>query len=158
VVFWKSLSKLSCICLSLEKLVNRKHFLVKEKFGLVSRKVFLFYVKRKTLFKSCGILEMLCYLVIISNLVLKLLIAIFFFWIFFILIYPIEFNLIWFLYQLWSLFLWLLFAFLLSFFLIKIFYLSDLVLILLIVIYFIWNNLWYCNYFFISSSFYFFIC
>jgi hypothetical protein len=40
VVSGKSLSKLSCICLSLEKLVNEKHFSVKGKFGLVSRKVF----------------------------------------------------------------------------------------------------------------------
>jgi len=51
-VFWNSLSgkllsKLSCVCLPLEKLVNGKHFPVngkhfpiKEKFGLVSRKVF----------------------------------------------------------------------------------------------------------------------
>jgi hypothetical protein len=57
----KPLSKLSCVCLPLEKLVNgkhfpvngehfpvngkhfsinKKHFPVKEKFGLVSRKVF----------------------------------------------------------------------------------------------------------------------
>jgi len=50
----KPLSKLSCVCLSLGKLVNgehfpvngehfpvnEKHFRVKEKFGLVSRKVF----------------------------------------------------------------------------------------------------------------------
>jgi len=50
VIFEKSLSKLSCVCLPLEKLVNGKHFPVngkhfpvKEKFGLVSRKsVFLF--------------------------------------------------------------------------------------------------------------------
>jgi hypothetical protein len=67
-LFEKSLSKLSCVCLSLEKLVNEKHFpvngehfpvngehflvngkhfpvnekhfRVKDKFGLVSRKVF----------------------------------------------------------------------------------------------------------------------
>jgi hypothetical protein len=44
-VFWnslygKSLSKFSCVCLSLGKLVNRKHFPVKVKFDLVSRKVF----------------------------------------------------------------------------------------------------------------------
>ena len=40
VVFEKSLSKLSCVCLPLEKLVNGKHFPVKGKFGLVFRKVF----------------------------------------------------------------------------------------------------------------------
>jgi hypothetical protein len=44
-VFWKVIlkklfSKLSCIYLSLEKLINEKHFTVKEKFNLVSRKVF----------------------------------------------------------------------------------------------------------------------
>jgi hypothetical protein len=64
-VFWKlisrkSLSKLSCVCLSLEKLVNgkhfpvnEKHFPVKEKFGLISRKVFSFYFGWKTLSRSC---------------------------------------------------------------------------------------------------------
>jgi hypothetical protein len=36
MVFWKPLSKLSCVCLPLEKLVNEKYFSVKEKFGLVS--------------------------------------------------------------------------------------------------------------------------
>jgi hypothetical protein len=44
-VFWnlffeKSLFKLSCVYLLLEKLVNGKYFPVKGKFGLVSRKVF----------------------------------------------------------------------------------------------------------------------
>jgi hypothetical protein len=53
VVFWKSLPKLYCICLSLEKLVNEKHFLVKEKFDLVYRKMFFFYFGRKTLSGSC---------------------------------------------------------------------------------------------------------
>jgi len=40
VVSGKPLSKLSCVCLPLEKLVNGKHFPVKEKISLVSRKVF----------------------------------------------------------------------------------------------------------------------
>jgi len=40
VVSGKPLSKLSCVCLPLEKFVNGKHFPVKEKFGLVFRKVF----------------------------------------------------------------------------------------------------------------------
>jgi hypothetical protein len=35
-------------------------------------------------------------------------------------------------------------------FLIKIFYLSNLILILLIVTYFIWNNLWNCNYYYFN--------
>jgi len=40
VVSGKPLSKLSCVCLPLEKLVNGKYFPVKGKFGLVFRKVF----------------------------------------------------------------------------------------------------------------------
>jgi len=47
VIFEKPLSKLSRVCLPLEKLVNEKHFLVngkqfpvKEKFGLIFRKIF----------------------------------------------------------------------------------------------------------------------
>jgi len=47
VVFGKLFFKLSCACLTLEKIVNGKHFPVNEKyfpvkgkFGLVSRKVF----------------------------------------------------------------------------------------------------------------------
>jgi hypothetical protein len=39
--------------LPLEKLINGKHFSVKEKFSLVSRKVFFFYFGQKTLSRSC---------------------------------------------------------------------------------------------------------
>jgi hypothetical protein len=60
LVSGKLFFKLSCVCLSLGKLangkhfpVNGKHFPVKEKFGLVSRKVFSFYFGRKTLSGSC---------------------------------------------------------------------------------------------------------
>jgi len=60
LIVGKPLFKLSCVCLSLEKLVNgkyfpvnRKHFSVKEKFVLIFRKVFSFYFDWKTLFRSC---------------------------------------------------------------------------------------------------------
>jgi hypothetical protein len=60
VVSGKLLSKLSCVCLSLEKLVNRKHFQVnwkhfpvKEKYGLISKKMFSFYFWWKALSGSC---------------------------------------------------------------------------------------------------------
>jgi hypothetical protein len=53
VVSGKLLSKLSCVCLPLEKLVNGKHFPVKGKFGLVFRKVFRGKFGRKTLSGSC---------------------------------------------------------------------------------------------------------
>jgi hypothetical protein len=53
VVSGKSLSKLSCVCLSLEKLVNGKHFPVKEKFAWFPRKCFPGKFRRKTLSGSC---------------------------------------------------------------------------------------------------------
>jgi len=60
LVSGKPLSKLSCVCLPLGKLVNgkqfpvnEKHFPVKGKFGLISRKVFSFYFGQKTLSGSC---------------------------------------------------------------------------------------------------------
>jgi len=135
-----------CICLSLEKLVKRKCFSVKEKFGLVFRKVFFFYFGRKTLSKSCekfrnvmlfadyikyGPQTFDCYLI---------------FLIFFsISSIGIWFNLI-FICTLVLIFM-IVTCFSLIIFLIKIFYQSDLVLIFFIVIYFIWNNLWNYNFF-----------
>ena len=53
VVSGKSLFKLSCVCLLLGKLVNGKYFPVNGKFGLVFRKIFVFYFERKTLSESC---------------------------------------------------------------------------------------------------------
>jgi len=55
VIFEKLLSKLSCVFLPFEKLVNRKYFPVNGKhlFGLVSKKVFFFYFGWKTLSGGC---------------------------------------------------------------------------------------------------------
>jgi len=94
--FQKITFQLSCICLPLEKLVNKKYFpvnekyfLVKEKFGLVFRKMFSFYFEPKTLSGSCEKFRN----VIISNLVLKLLIAIYIlFWIFVFQFHPAHFQ------------------------------------------------------------------
>jgi hypothetical protein len=52
VVSGKSLSKLSCVCLPLEKLVNEKHFPVKGKFGLVFRKVFFWKIWAENTFRK----------------------------------------------------------------------------------------------------------
>jgi len=52
VVSGKPLSKLSCVCLPLEKLVNGKHFPVKEKFGLVFKKVFSWKIWAKNTFRK----------------------------------------------------------------------------------------------------------
>jgi len=123
--------------------VNKKHFPVKEKFGLVSRKVFFFLFWAENTFRKLWKFRIVilfadyikfdpqtfdCYIYIL-------------FWIFIFQLHPLKFN------------------FYINFgphfyncyffsyhFLIKIFNLSNLVLILLIVTYFIWDNLW--NYIF----------
>jgi hypothetical protein len=53
MIFKKLFFKFFCVCFPLEKLVNGKYFLVKGKFGLVSRKVFSFYFGWKTLSENC---------------------------------------------------------------------------------------------------------
>jgi len=52
VISGKPLSKLSCVCLSLEKLVNGKHFPVKGKFDLVFRKVFSWKIWAENTFQK----------------------------------------------------------------------------------------------------------
>jgi hypothetical protein len=147
LVYEKSLSKLSCVCLPLKKLVNGKYFPVKEKFGLVSRKVFFFYFGRKTLSRSCEkIRNVILFVDYIKFGPQTFDCYIYLFWIFVFQFYPLEFN---FYINFGSYFYnyYLLFPY---HFLIEIFYLSNLVLILLIVTYFIWNNLWYVNYYYFN--------
>jgi hypothetical protein len=101
-------------------------------------------------------LEMSYYLLIISNLVLKLLITIYIlFWIFIFQFHSLEFNF----YINFGPRFYNCYLFFPYHFLIEIFYLSNLVLILFIVTYFIWNNLRNVNYyyfnFFIFQFFYF---
>jgi len=99
-------------------------------------------------------LEMSYYLLIKSNLVLKLLIAIYIlFWIFIFQFHLLKFN---FYINFGSRFYncYLPFSYHFS---IEIFYLSNLVIILLIVTYFFWNNLWNVNYYYFNFFiFYFF--
>ena len=148
MIFWKSLSKLYSICLLLEKLVNRKHFSVKRKLGLSYRKVLFFYFEWKTLSRSYkkfrniilfadyikfGHQTFNCYIYIILNI--------------FFLFHPLEFdfyiNLDPYFYNCYFLFPY--------YFLIEIFfYLSNSILILFIVTYFIWNNLWNDNYYYFN--------
>jgi len=115
------------------------------------KKCFSFILGGKHFSEVMKNLEISYYLLIIINLILKLLIAIYFVLNLFFLISPLRvwFNLIFILTLV--LILWLLFFFLLLLFLIEIFYLPNLVLILLIVTYFIWNNLW--NYYYYYFNF-----
>ena len=83
-VFWKmvsgkQLSKLSYVCLPLRKLINGKHFPVKGKFGLVFRKVFSWKIWAENTFRKLWKIYKCYYLLIISILILKLLIAIYIF-------------------------------------------------------------------------------
>jgi hypothetical protein len=142
--------------LSLEKLVNRKHFPIKEKFSLVSMKVFFFYFGRKTL---SGNYEKFRNVMLFANYI-KFSPQTFYCYIYFILniffqFDPLEFNFyINFCPHFYNCYLLFPYHFLIEFF-----YLSNLVLILLIVTYFIWNNLWNGNYYYFNFFiFQFFIC
>jgi hypothetical protein len=69
--------------LSLGKLVNGKYFPIKEKFGLVSRKMFSWKIWVENTFRKLWKIWKCHYLLIISNLILKLFIVIYIlFWIF----------------------------------------------------------------------------
>jgi len=138
------------MCLfAIRKVGQRKILSSQRKIWLsFQENVFFLILGGKHFLKVVKNLDMSYYLLIISNLVLKLLIAIYIlFWIFVFQFHPLEFNF----YNCYLLFPY--------HFLIEIFYLSNLVLILLIVTYFIWNNIWNVNYyyfnFFIFQFFYF---
>ena len=110
-------------------------------------KCFLFIFDGKHFLKVVKKLEISYYLLIISNLILKLLIAIYIlFWIFIFQFHLLKFN---FYINFGPHFYncYLLFPY---HFFIENFYVSNLVLILLIVTYFIWNNLWNCNYYYFN--------
>jgi hypothetical protein len=77
-LFGRKWFKFSCVCLLLEKLINGKYFLIKEKFSLVSGKYFLFILGGKYFLEVVKNLKISYYLLIIINLIFKLLIAIYF--------------------------------------------------------------------------------
>jgi hypothetical protein len=152
VVFEKPFFKFSCVCLLLEKLINgkyfpinEKHFLVKEKFDLIFRKVFSFYFRRKTLSGSCekfrNVILFVDYIKFDPQTFNCYIYIYILFWIFVFQFHLLEFNFyINFDRHFYN--CYLLFSY---HFLIEIFYLSNLILILLIVTYFIWNHLWNVN-------------
>jgi len=122
--------------LLLKKLINEKYFSVKEKFGLVFRKVFFFYFGRKTLSGSCEKFRNVilfadyikfspqtfnCYIYI--YIVLNI----------FFQFHPLKFNF----YINFGPHFYNCYLFFPYHFLIEIFYLSNLIIILLIVTYFI---------------------
>jgi hypothetical protein len=120
----------------IRKVGQRKIFYSQRKIWLgFQESVFLENLGGKHFSEVVKNLEMSYYLLIISNLVLKLLIAIYIFQ-FYLLKFNFYINFDSHFYN--------------CYFLIEIFYLSNLILILLIVTYFIWNNLWNVNYYYFN--------
>jgi len=107
------------------------------------RKCFSFILGGKYFPEVVKNLEMLYYLLIISNLILKFLIAIY---IYFFQFHPLEFNF----YINFGLYFYNCYLLFTYHFLIEIFYLSNFIIILFIVTYFIWNNLWNGNYYYFN--------
>jgi len=94
------------ICLSLKKLVNKKYFLVKEKFDLIFRKVFSFYFWQKILSRSGEKIRNIILFVDYMKFGLQTFDCYIFYFESFYFILSLKF---WFLYQLCSLFFWVLF-------------------------------------------------
>jgi len=133
--------------LSLEKLINRKHFPIKGKFDLVFRKVFSLYFRGGKLFRSCEKFRNIILFTDYNKFGLQTFDCyIFYFESFFFQFHPLEFD-FYINFGPHFFYYYLLFSY---YFLIKIFYLSNLVFILLIITYFIWNNLWNCNYYYFN--------
>ena len=106
-------------------------------------KYFPFILDGKHFLEIVKNLEMSYFLLIVSNLILEFLIAIY---IYIFQFYPLEFNF----YINFGSHFYNCYLLFLYHFLIEIFHLSNLVLIFFIVIYFIWNNLWNVNYYYFN--------
>ena len=132
----------------IKKIDQQKTFSIQRKIWLDFQKnIFLKNLDGKHFLEVVKILEMSYYLLIISNLVLKLLIVIYIlFWIFIFQFQLLKFN---FYINFGPYFYncYLLFPY---HFFFEIFYVSYLVLVLLIVTYFIWNNLLNVNYYYFN--------
>ena len=130
----------------------KNNFQSKKNLTWFPEKYFPFILGKKHFPEIVKNLEMSYYLLIISNLILKLLIAIYIlFWIFVFQFHSLKFK---FYINFGPHFYncYLLFPY---HFLIEIFYLSNLVLVHLIVTYFIWNYLWNVNYYYYFNFFIF---
>jgi hypothetical protein len=135
---------------NIRKIDQRKTLSSQRKIWLGFQKsVFLKKLDGKHFLEVVKNLEMSYYLLIISNLVLKLLIAIYIYFLFCIFIFQFYLLKFKFYINFGSHFYncYLLFPY---HFFIETFYISNLVLILLIVTYFIWNNLWNVNYYYFN--------
>jgi hypothetical protein len=151
------------MCLfTIRKVCQRKTLSSQRNLAWFPGKCFPFILDRKHFPEVVKNLEISYYWLIITNLILKLLIAIYIyiyiyiyilFWISVFQFHPLEFNF----YINFSLHFYNCYLLFSYHFLIKIFYLSNLIPILFIVTYFIWNNLWNGNYYYFNFFIFFFI-
>jgi len=146
--FWKIIFQTFLCLFAIMKVGQRKTFFSKRKIWLgFQESVFLKNLGGKHFPEVVKKLEMPYYLLIISNLIFKLLIVIYILFLIFIFqFHPLEFNF----YINFGPHFYNCFLIFPYHFLIEIFYLSNLVLILWIVTYFIWNNLWNVNYYYFN--------
>jgi hypothetical protein len=77
VILEKTFFNFFCVCLLLKKLINKKYFPIKKNLVLFSGNNFSFILGGKYFPEVVKNLEISYYLLIISNLVIKLLIAIY---------------------------------------------------------------------------------
>ena len=154
-IFWKITFQTSLCLFIIIKIGQRKTLSSQRKIWLgFQESVFLKNLGGKHFSEDVKNLEMSFYLLIISNLVLKLLIAIYIlFWIFIFQFHLLKFNFyINFDPHFYNCYLLFPYHFFIEFF-----YVSNVVFIFLIVTYFIWNNLWSVNYYYFNFFiFYFF--
>jgi len=132
----------TCLCLFVIKKVGQRKILL----GF-QESVFQENLGGKQFPEVVKNLEISYYLLIISNLVLKLLIAIYIlFWIFIFQFHLLKFNF----YINFDHYFYNCYLFFPYHFFSEIFYLLNLIFILLIVTYFIWNKLWNVNYYYFN--------
>jgi hypothetical protein len=125
----------------LEKLISRKYFSIKKKFNLIFKKIYFFYFEWKILSRSCEKFRNIILFADYNKFGSQTFDCYIFCFEYFFSISPLRiwFNLI-FILTLVLIFMIVIY-FSLIIFVIEIFYLSNLILNLLVVTYFIWNNL-----------------
>jgi hypothetical protein len=153
---WEIIFQIFLCLFVIRKVGQRKIFFRKKKFWLdFQESIFLKNLDGKHFPEVVKNLKISYYLLIISNLVIKLLIVIYIlFWIFIFQFHLLKFNF----YINFGPYFYNCYLFFPYYFFIEIFYVSNLIIILLIVTYFIWNNLWNVNYYYFNFFiFYFFL-
>jgi hypothetical protein len=92
--FLKIIFQTFCVYIPLKKLINRKHFSIELKFGLVFMEVFSFYFGHKIFFRSCEKIRNIILFVNYNRFGLQTFDLYIFYFEFFLKFHPLEFNII----------------------------------------------------------------